>query len=329
MPECNTNTDGITLELIVNIVKKHKWLMLFAALLAGLTGATITRFSPRAYHANCVMLTEEHSYVAESMKTIGTLQGINVGNLTGEEDAIYPIYYPELLLDGRMQTFILNSRITTIEGKSMPYGQHIRKNKTRLRPKDLDATRPNELTDSLQKVLLKQVKLLVDGKKFIIKIDIKDQDAMVAYTICDSVEHYLGRTIRNYRKEKLEGKLEQAQHVEDDLAKRTRNAYDAYSDYADKHQGATLASVAKHTEELFKQAEELKTLLEAARFERLSVAARLNDATPPYITIKKPSIPALKRGIDAASTIAGMVLASMFAILIFYLARPIYELIKA
>lgn len=325
MPECNTNTDGITLELIVNIFKKHKWLMLFIALLSGIACAAIARFSPQAYRTNCVMLTEEHSYVAESMKMIGTQQGVNVGDLTREEDAIYPIYYPELLIDGRMQSFILNSRITDTNGKSMPYGQHIRKNKTRLRPKDLDATRPTILTDSLAKVLLKRVKLTVDGKTFVIKADVKDEDAMVAYTICDSMEHYLGRTIRTYRREKLEGKLEQAQHVEDDLAKRTRNAYEAYSDYADKHQGATLPSVSKHTEELFKQAEELKKLLDAARFERLSVAARLNDSTPPYIIIKKASIPSHMQDINLWFTIICTIIISILLILLFFLARPIYE----
>lgn len=329
MPECNTNTDGITLELLVGILKKHKWLMLLSLILSGFISTAVVRFSPQTYHARCVMFTEEHSYVAESMKMIAKMQGIDVGNINTVEDAIYPLYYPELLTDTRMQTFILNSRVTNIDGVSMPYGQHLRKNKSRLRSKDLDASHPTMLEDSLQKVMLKHIKLVVDSKTFVIKINVKDEDAMVAYTMCDSVERYIARTIHEYRTGRLKDKLEYLEKVEQDLAKRTSEAYGVYTDYADKHQQATLPSVSKRTDELFKEAESLKALTEAVRLERINAAARINDGTPPYIVIEKPSVPSRRQGMDAQFTIFSTMIASFLAVLLCFLARPIYREIKA
>lgn len=329
MPECKTNSDGITLELIVGILKKHKWLMLLSLILSGFVSAAAVMFSPQTYHARCVMFTEEHSYVAESMKMIAKMQGIDVGNINTAEDAIYPIYYPELLFDGRMQSYVLNSRVTGTDGKSCPYGQHIRKDQTRLRPKDLDATHPTQLTDSLQKVLMKNVKIMVDGKTFVITIDVKDDDAMVAYTMCDSVERYIARTIREYRADRLGQKLEHLEKVEENLAKRTNEAYEVYTDYADKHQQATLPSVSKHTDELFKEAENLKALTEAVRLERINAAARMNDGTPPYIIIEKPSVPSHRQGMDATFTIISTMFVLFLAVMLCFLARPIYEQIKA
>lgn len=329
MAECENNTGGITLGLIYGILKKHKRLMILSLILAGIISTAVINFFPQVYHSRCIMLTEEQSYVNEGMKMVGSIQGVNVGNINTAQEGVYTVFYPELLSDPRMLTYILSSQVKTAEGVAMPYGQHIRKGKSSIRPEEIDALRPTLLKDSLKRVLQKKIKMKADRKTLVITIDVKDEDAFVACTMCDSIERYIAHTISEYRKERLKTKIDRLQLVEKDLAERTRKAFDAYTTYADEHQQASLPSIAKHTDELFDEAENLKKLTEAVRLERFNATARLNDRTPPYIIIQRPNVPSRKQGLDAVFTIFTAIFTTLLFMLLCFLARPIYEQIKA
>lgn len=321
--------DDITLSLIVRLIRQHRRLIIPLLLLVAVGAVEVVRLLPRRYHSECILFPVEQSYVAASMKLMGTSLGVNVGEFTRDHDAFYPVFYPEFVYDARMQNSLLRTVVRPgNKGRGMTYAQYLRRHHTPLAPADTDALRPSAVTDSLVKAMNKKLKLMVDTKTYVITIEVVDADAFVASEVCRAARQYLYDFIADYRKKKVAGQAAYYRKIEGQHRQNYETSWAAYCRYADTHTNPSQPGVEQRTQQLLVQAQNNRALMEAVKMQRINAEARVSDTTPPFITIQHPAVAPRKEGVDRLLFVVGVVFLAFTLMLLGFLYKPIVRQLK-
>lgn len=226
----------------------------------------IIAFSIPKQYTSTVVLAPESSSASSMPGGIGALAsmaGINIGGLSGSEDALYPELYPQIVSstpflcellnlrieanDGELQTtlydYLVNHqkepwwvKILGAPGKLLSH--MLGKDTLDITPPSLDEnmvlTRRQFLTVS---ALDKKIAINVDKGNSVITLDATMQDAKVAAYVVSVVSENLQEYIGQYRSAKARKDLAYTEQLYSEVKEKYYKAQQEYAEYADKHQG--------------------------------------------------------------------------------------------
>lgn len=322
------NGSGITLSLVLRVMCAKWRQILRNTLLALLCALVVMFFLPQRYHSSSRVVVEEFSYVAPRLKAASLTLGIDIGNPQDVYDAYLPVSYPDFLQDNRLLGHLLFSKVTTIDHKTMTYGEYLRKNHTPLSAHDKDILRPSETLDSLLEIAKEQLKIRYNTKKCSILMDVSADDPYVCQQVCRIMGDYLLDFIRDYRVKKQSSEVEHFAKVERDYKRQLEDAQSALSAFSDSHWGSFLPSVEKQKSEMSDEVVSLRHLYENVRLEHRFSRARLQDVTPAFVVYDHPSIPSSLSGLNRAFFCFCFILLSFLYSVFFYMRHDIWAQIS-
>lgn len=313
----------IDLSLIADTVRNHKWQILINLLVVAVCAGALIIFLPRSYHSESKMILEQNSYIAASMKKAGVQLNVNIG----DPQRIYDAYikdYDDIVKENRFLCNAVWTKVTTREGKEMYYGEYIRKHHVPLTAKDHDPMRPSLALDTLMKDVKENIKFRYDVRRASMYMNVLADDPLVCQQVCKAQTEFLLKFIAEYRTKKKQSEVNHFKNVADSLRQEYLKAWHTYSAFCDSHLESTSSAVAKQEKMLEEEMIATKNLYENVKVEYMSSKARLQDATPAFIYIQNPAIPAQRTGPDRFLFFVATLLITLLYSVIFHMRHVIW-----
>lgn len=299
--------------IVLTILKEPKELLKFVGV-ASVLGILIAFTTPKTYTASVIMAPEfSGGSSLSNLSDIASSFGVNLGSNTGGVDAIYPDIYPDVLSspDFLMPLFDVKVRLKD-SNEEKTYREHIQQDskvalynyhqvlilkiKQALKKGKENKGEADPYIRSLQESkmcegLANSIVCLVDKKTSIISISISDQDPLVAAIMVDTIQRRLQEYIIEYRTNKCKNDYNYYKKLYDKSLEEYKKAQKIYSDYCDTHHEILLESYITKRNTL---EDEMQTAYNAMNQFRTSVMtseAQIQEATPSYTIITKPTMP--------------------------------------
>ena len=306
---------GLMLLLLSN------WKVLLKACIIGGVLSIIVAFSiPKEYTSTAVLAPEVAGGggIGGSIGSLASMAGIDLGGLSGGEDAVYPELYPQIVSSTPFLTELMELSVATADGKlttdlyhylryhqrhpwwsvAMQAPVKLVKRLTSHAAPDTIAPRPDgdpmRLSRSQQLVLKsldKKIATSVDKGNNVITLSVTMQDPLVAAVVASKVSENLQQYVADYRSAKARKDLRYTETLYDEARERYYAAQQAYADYADKHQNMVLLQYQIEQERLQNEQElafnvynQLAGQLELSR-------AKVTESTPVCVVMQPPYTP--------------------------------------
>ncbi|MBQ6964908.1 MAG: chain-length determining protein [Bacteroidaceae bacterium] len=290
---------------------------------------------PRYYMSSVTVAPEMGGAEAGGgLSSIASSFGINIGAMANN-DAIYPILYPDLFESPEFTVSLYDIQITTTEGDlttdyytymkkhqqpnwlTKPFKDAIKWVKSFFKPKKkgngdegVSAFCMSEEDFALMENIQSNITCSVDQKTDVVTITVQDQDALVSALLADSVKQRLQDFITTYRTSKARMDVDYYQ----DLANQAWDDYETsvkeYSDYCDAHKNMILQANISERDELenkmslkFNTYNAMNVQLEAAK-------AKVQERTPSFTTLKSVVVPVKPAGPKRMLFVIGMLFLS-------------------
>lgn len=303
--------------------------------------AVVVAFSiPKQYTSTVVMAPEFSSgaSVSGSLGTLASMAGVNLNGMSGNEDALYPELYPQIVSSTPFLCDLISLQVETKDGElstslyeylekhqKMPWWSHITSFPLMMVQKlfmenvvdtvmptdgaDMNLTRKQYLL--LQK-LDKAIVVNVDKGNFVITLNVTTQDpkisAYVANVVADNLQKYIG----TYRSAKARKDLIYTEQLYKEAQEKYYTAQHNYAEYVDKHQGVVKMQhqieekrLSNEQELAFNVYNQISQQLEMAR-------AKVAESTPVCV-VMQPAIVPIK-----ASSPKKMMMAALYVFLAFF-----------
>ena len=226
----------------------------------------IVAFSiPKQYTSTVVMAPESSSgtSVSGSLGALASMAGFNLGGLSGNEDALYPELYPQIVSSTPFLCDVMNLQVETKDGelKTSVYdylvnhqrepwwnrmitapikcvkrlvGNDKKEDIVPLDATEMALTRRQYLT---LKSLDELIAVSVDKGNFVITLSVTMQDPKIASYVATIVSENLQKYIGKYRSAKARKDLAYTEQLYSEAQEKYYKAQQAYATYADQHQG--------------------------------------------------------------------------------------------
>ncbi|MBQ8487804.1 MAG: chain-length determining protein [Prevotella sp.] len=136
-----------------------------------------------------------------------------------------------------------------------------------------------------------KIKCTIDKKTDVVSITFEDQDPLVCATMADATCQKLQEFIVKYRTTKARIDYEYYKKLYSESEAEYEKAMQQYSDYADAHKSAVLASYQSQLENLENNMQAKYNIFTAMNTQMQAAAAKLQEATPAFTVIESASIP--------------------------------------
>ena len=300
--------DDITIGLIVEKVKSHwRQLLVFMAAVAMIMIALMLSI-PDYYRSNQIVGYEEKtSTVLQGLHTIGGVQGYNLGKMTSNPDAIFPVHFVILLKSDAFMTEIMQIPVTLQTGERMSYYDYLCAHPQQTWWNTAISTiesffqgedtirffNPQKLTPKQARIIsqaTKRVFCMANTEKNTVTFSVIDRDAFVCAQMADSICQHVNAFMVRYREGKIKERLavleEQTSRVTSDY----EQALQTYAQYANAHSGLTLGSYRIRHAQLRRLMEEKELVWKAVRAQRDLEREKLDDKTAMFVTIQKAGV---------------------------------------
>lgn len=298
-----------------------KWKVLLKACIIGGVLSIIVAFSiPKEYTSTAVLAPEvaDGGGIGGSIGSLASMAGIDLGGLSGGEDAVYPELYPQIVSSTPFLTELMDLPVATTDGKlatdlyhylryhqrhpwwseAMQAPVKLVKRLTSHAAPDTIAPHPNgdpmRLSRSQQLVLKsldKKIATSVDKGNNVITLSVTMQDPLIAAVVASNVSENLQQYVADYRSAKARKDLRYTETLYDEARERYYAAQQAYAGYADKHQNMVLQQYQIEQERLQNEQElafnvynQLAGQLELSR-------AKVAESTPICVVMQPPYTP--------------------------------------
>lgn len=303
---------------------------------------------PRYYVSSVSMAPETTSEdVGGGLSSIASSFGINLGG--ANNDAIYPMLYPDLLSSNSFIVSLMDIEVTTEDGElTTDYYTYLAKHQKKnwlTRPfvlamnaikglfstkkksgpssgKSLDPFMLSEYDYGLIEKVKKSITCSVDKKTDVITLSVKDQDRVISARLTDSVRVRLQNFIIAYRTSKARIDVEHYRKLTDSTLVEYNRAVERYSRFCDRNRDVTLQSAISERDKLesdmqlkFNTYTAMSTQLEATK-------VKLQEKTPAFTTLVSTTVPIKPAGPKRMIFVAGMLLLSTF-VTSFWLVKDI------
>lgn len=311
----------IDLTTMLKHIVSHKKVFLIVLPLAFVLSSAYILTIPRYYSCD-VMLAPEASDNSGGLTSLMSSFGFGNGNIT-TEDAITPRLYPDLMQSREFVYSLFDVKITTSDGSlTTDYYTYLTKyqeksiwtkglefvinlfksNKNESVP---DFAKQNTSSESfwltkkesdIADLMNSKISYVYDKKTSVISVAVKDQDKYVCATLADTITARLQRFITDYRTKKARQDLafstkvwNEAKENYEIAAERFASATDANWDLVDEGAKVRLKTLDQDQDMKYQTYQAITQKLQAARM-------KVQEATPVFTMIKKPTVPSKPAG---------------------------------
>lgn len=304
---------------------------------------------PRYYVSSVSMAPETTSDgVTGGLSSIASSFGINVG--TANNDAIYPMLYPDLLSSNSFIVGLMDIEVTTEDGElTTDYytylAKHQKKNwltrpfvlarnaikrffssQKQTGPSQIDNLNPFMLSEydyGLVEKLKKSIKCNVDKKTDVITISVKDQDRVICAILADSIKVRLQNFITAYRTSKVRIDVEHYKKLTDSTYIEYNKALERFSHFCDRNRNVTIQTVLSERDKLENDVQLKLNTYTAMSTQLEATKVKLQEKTPAFTTLVSATVPIKPTGPKRMIFVAGMMILSTF-ITVFFILRKEY-----
>ena len=234
-------------------------------IIAGVLALVVAFSLPKKYTSTVVMAPEMSSTkgISGSLGSLASMAGLNLGGMTGGEDAIYPEIYPQIVSSTPFLCDMMTVQVETNDGElnTTLYDYLSRRQKTPWWTKiyavpiaffkrmftdvNVDTVIPRNVVNNTRlsrqqfaalSMLDKSIVVSVDKGNDVVTLNVTMQDPKITADIANLVAEKLQEYIVRYRSAKARKDLEYAQMLYDDSKVKYIEAQKVYADYVGQHQ---------------------------------------------------------------------------------------------
>ncbi len=308
--------------------------------IGGVLSIIIAFSIPKEYTSTVVMAPESSSSsgMSGNLGMLASMAGVNLGSMSGGEDALYPELYPQIVSSTPFLCDLMSLQVETKDGElcttlydylgnhgkspwwSLAIETPIKAIKRWVGAEKEDTIMPvkgTEMNMTRTQYLMLQslndrIAVNVDKGNFVITLDITMQDpkiaAYVASIVADNLQEYIGA----YRSAKARKDLAYTEMLYNETQGKYHDAQRAYAEYVDQHQGTIRMQhqieekrLSNELDLAFSVYNQIAQQLEMAR-------AKVAESTPVCV-VMQPAIMPIK-----ASSPKKMMMGLMFVFLAFF-----------
>lgn len=314
MENTKKNNEIDILGIIKKVLKEGRLLLSFILIFAVI--GVIVALNKQKIYTTTVILAPEISgggSLPESLSSIASMVGVNLGNSGGGVDAIYPQIYPDVLTSS---DFIINLFDVQVKQEKdslyKTYYDHII-NDAKI-PfwaypsiwisellKDKDAEQDNNTRINNFKLTKKQndilnfirsnISCIVDKNTNVISISVNDFDPVVSATMADTIQKQLQQYITMYRTKKARNDVEYAQKLYDEARQQYVKARQAYGSYADANEDLLLESYKTKRDDLENEMQLRYNIYNQIAQQLQLAKAKVQEQTPVFSIIQGATVP--------------------------------------
>lgn len=300
---------------------------------------------PRYYVCSLSMAPETTGEnIDGGLSSIASNFGINLGG--ANNDAIYPMLYPDLLTSNEFIVSLMDIQVTTEDGSiSTDYYTYLTKHQKKnwltypfvktmnsikkffsdknsgpSSNKGLNPFMLSEYDFAIVEKVKKSITCNVDKKTDVITLSVKDQDRVICAMLADSICHRLQDFITGYRTSKARIDVEHYKVLVDSTKLEYEEAVDAYSTFCDHNLNSVLQKTISRREKLENEVQFKLNAYTAMNAQLETMKAKLQEKTPVFTTLVSPTVPLKPAGPKRMMFVIGMLfLATIIAS--FWIAR--------
>lgn len=308
---------ALNLRTVVHTFLHHKKRFFLTWVIAAVLSGAYILCVPRTYEAS-VSLAPEIQIPSgfNSLSTLASSFGFDVGGMQGE-DAISPELYPELFTTNNFIAPLFSIQVSKQDGSlttdyytyltelqdHTPWDPALNWLKNLFASSDeaeqtgaggkkaIDPYRPTRAQEKLLQSVQSNIKCGLDKKTDVITISVKDQDPLIAATLADSARAHLQQFITLYRTNKARLDVEYFSQLLKESEADYQNAMEAYTRYADSHNGDLLASFQTERDKLENDLQFALQNLTAVQQQLQNARAKVQETTPAFTILKHSSVP--------------------------------------
>ena len=314
MENTKKNNEIDILGIIKKVLEEGRLLLSFILIFAVI--GVIVALNKQKIYTTTVILAPEISgggTLPESLSSIASMVGVNLGNSGGGVDAIYPQIYPDVLTSS---DFIINLFDVQVKQEKdslyKTYYDHII-NDAKI-PfwaypsiwisellKDKDAEQDNNTRINNFKLTKKQndilnfirsnISCIVDKNTNVISISVNDFDPVVSATMADTIQKQLQQYITMYRTKKARNDVEYAQKLYDEARQQYVKARQAYGSYADANEDLLLESYKTKRDDLENEMQLRYNIYNQIAQQLQLAKAKVQEQTPVFSIIQGATVP--------------------------------------
>lgn len=307
----------------------------------------LTLCVPRYYSCSIVLAPESNDL--SSYSSIGsTLSSLGLGSLgkMGNNDAISPELYPDLLSSNDFITKMFPIQVTTKDGKlTTPYYNYLEahrkdawwnkvfnfiKNKIKPQPKSnyhgdgpVDVFSMSKTQQDIAGLISKNINCDIDQKTYAIKITVNDQDPRVCATIADSTCSHLQRFIIDYRTSKARNDYKYYAKLCDEAKAQYDKARRKYADFSDSNTDIQLKSVQSLIDDMENEMQLRYNIYSAMNSQKQSAMAKIQENTPAFTILQSATMPIKPAGPKRMIISLAMAILAFVGLTMYLLRRSI------
>ena len=251
--------------------------------------------------------------------------GINIGG-DGNQDAIYPLLYPELFKSPEFIVGLYGILVTTKDGKiSTDYFTYMKKHQKKnflmagirnvtekvkgilglkkedttpriTEAKGVNPFMMNKKDFDLMELVMDKISCSVENKNNVITVTVRDQDPLVCAAMADSVKSHLQDFIIKYRTSKAIEDVAHYRQMRDSAEAEYIIAMDKYSRFCDMHKDIVLQSYQSQQDKLAGELSLKQNSLSVMETQLTEAKVRLQEKTPAFTTLKSAIVPVRPAG---------------------------------
>ena len=305
-------------EIILLLWSKRKRFVI-SCFIGGVLSIIIAFSIPKQYTSTVVLAPESSSSTSMSggIGALASMAGINLGGLSGGEDALYPELYPQIISSTPFLCELLNLQIEANDGELQTtlYDYLVNHQKepwwvkilgapgkllSRMLGKDtLDVTPPsldNNMVLTRRQFLTvsaldKKLAVNVDKGNSVITLDVTMQDAKVAAYVVSVVSENLQTYIGQYRSAKARKDLAYTEQLYNEVKEKYYKAQQEYAEYADKHQGLVKMQYQIEQDRLSNEQELAFSVYNQIAQQLEMARAKVAESTPVCVVMQPAIVP--------------------------------------
>lgn len=298
-------------------------------------------FPEPRYYTSEVQLAPEVSgeNVSGGLSSIASSFGLNIGGV-GNNDAIYPILYPELFKSPEFVVDLLSIKVKTFDGSvKTDYYTYMKKYQKQniltkpfrdvrrwmknlfadddLRqsagsPSKIDPFKMSSKDFAIVEKVKSNIKCAVDKKTDVTTIIVQDQDRLVCATLADSIKQHLQDFIIRYRTSKARMDVIYYQHLTDSAKVEYEKATRAYATFSDSNTDAILQTLLSKRDELENDMAMKYNTYNAMSTQLQAMKAKVQERTPSFTVLKSSTVPIKPTGPKRMLFVLAMLILSAF-----------------
>ena len=333
----------IRIDLVYRLIKENFRNFIIIGFVTSVVTMALLFCIPRHYVVTVKLAPEYGESAGGALSSAASMVGLNLG---GQGiDAIVPEFYPDIVKSTDFLVPIMEIKTVTSDGEfegsyaeyvlkkeKFPWWTRLMGNVMNLISKKTDPlnTSPDykinpfmltKAESDLMKRISTNIGCAVDEKTGVITLTFKDQDALVAANMANSVKEELQSFITKYRTEKNKVEYMHSMAMCDTAYVKYVDAQRLYAEYVDKHQGVSKQIYKIEEERLAGEMQLAFEIYNTLYQQKLLNEAEVQRRTPAFTVIQNASVPVKPASSMKLVKTFIMALLSAFVYLVILIAR--------